>query len=64
MDLGNNIKRRREALNLTQQELAAKVKVNNTMICQIECGTKVPNVMLLKAISDIFGCTLDDLVKE
>ena len=61
MSIGENIRRIREKKNITQKELAAKVFVGNSMICQIERGTKVLTVPLGKAIADALGCSLDDL---
>lgn len=64
MSLGSNVKARREALNMTQAELARKTNVTQTLICQIERGSKTPNMLLGKEIADIFGCTLDDLLQN
>lgn len=63
LNIGNNIKVRREERYWSQLDLAKRVNVNNTMICQIERGTKLPTVLLLKAIAEELNCTMDDLVK-
>ena len=63
LDIGKNIKQRRESLSWSQKELAERVHVNNTMICQIERGSTIPNTILLLAIAKEFQCSLDDLVK-
>ena len=63
MDIGNNVKRRREALGLTQRELGHRIHTCNTRICQIERGIRVPSIRLLAAIADELQCTVADLVK-
>ena len=52
MSVGANIKAKRTALNLTQRELAQRVNVDPSMICQIERGTKMPTLPLGKEIAD------------
>lgn len=64
VDIGSNIRSYREALSLTQKQLADQVNVNNTMICQIERGSKTPNITLVIAIADALGCSIEDLIKE
>lgn len=64
MSLGENIKMRREKLNMTQGELAEQVNVSPPMICQIERDTKTASAPLAKAIAKVLGCTLDDLVQD
>ena len=62
MDLGESIKRRRTAANITQAELAESVSVAQSMIAQIERGTKVPSAYLIRDIAKLFGCTVDELL--
>lgn len=62
MDLGESIKRRRTAANITQAELAESLAVSRPMIAQIERGTKVPNAYLIRDIAKLFGCTVDELL--
>ena len=61
MSIGENIKSRRLALGMTQQEIADKVQVNQSLICQIERGSKTPNLLLSKETADALGCLVDDL---
>lgn len=51
MSVGANIKAKRIELNLTQRELAHRVNVDPSMICQIERGTKMPTLPLGKEIA-------------
>lgn len=62
MNIGANIKGRRLALDMTQKELAEKVNVDQSMICQIERGTKAPSLPLSVEISKALQCELSELV--
>lgn len=64
MNIGENIKNRREAANLTQAQLAEMVCVHRTMITQLENNWKQPTLGLTIALADVFGCTVDDLLKS
>lgn len=61
MSIGENIRRLRENKNYTQKDLACKVNVTQSMINQIERGTKVLTVPLGCAIAKALGCELTDL---
>lgn len=60
--VGENIKAKRLKKKLTQKEFAEIIKVNPSMVCQIERGTKTPNILLSKDIAKALDCILDDLV--
>ncbi len=62
MSIGETIRARRTALGMTQAALADAVQVDQSMICQLERGSKVPTVVLAKQIADELHCTLNDLV--
>lgn len=62
MNIGANIKVRREAANMTQEQLAEKVGVARPLITQFERGSKVPTVILGNLIAQALHCTLNDLV--
>lgn len=55
-----NIKQRRKMLGLTQQELAAQVGVNKSIIVSAEVGRRIRND-LAQLIADYFGCTIPQL---
>lgn len=63
MSIGENLKRFRENKGLTQCELAEKVGVSQSMINQIERGTKSISVPLAGEISVILDFSLDELYK-
>lgn len=64
MSIGKNIKRIREDIGLTQQELALKVGVSQPMIGQIEREAKIPTMLLGKEIADVLNCSVEDLIAE
>ncbi|WP_286081454.1 helix-turn-helix domain-containing protein [Parablautia intestinalis] len=61
MDIGENIRKRREELGMSQIELAKKVNVSRSMICQVESGRKPPSMVMGKYIADALGCSMDSL---
>lgn len=63
MNIGANIRKRREALGMTQKELGHRVRTCNTKICQIEREIRMPSIPLLAVIADELQCTVADLVK-
>lgn len=63
MSIGINIKEKRVERNMTQTELAEKVNVNQSMICQIERGTKVPSLPLGQEIAQALGCDIKNLLE-
>ncbi len=60
--IGSQFRARREAMGLTQKEVAEKLCVGQTMIAQVELGMKMPSVMLVKLAAELFGCTTDSLI--
>lgn len=64
MSIGENIKEMRQRNSWTQEELAEKIGIKQSMVAQIERGTKTLTVPLGKEIAKVFGCTLDDLINE
>ena len=64
MSIGANIKARRLQLQMTQKELAEKVMVDQSMICQIERGTKVPTLPLSLEIANVLSCDVKDFATE
>ena len=61
MDIGGNIRKKRNENGISQKELAAMVNVKQTMICQIERGTKIPSMALGKEIADALKCSMESL---
>lgn len=59
-----NIKPCRLKQGLTQKKLGELLGVQRITIAQWETGRRVPELMTAVKISRLFGCTLDDLIKE
>lgn len=64
MSVGNNIKRLRIEKNITQVELAEHIGITQSMLCQIERGTKAVSLALGKEIAEYLGCCVEDLITE
>ena len=59
--LGDLIKRKREELGLSQEELARKVGVRRETIGNLENGKDNPSLKLAMDIANVFGCTVEEL---
>lgn len=63
MEIGNQIKQHRAALNLSQEELSEQIYVTRQTLSNWENSKTYPDVNSLLRLSDVFGVTLDELVK-
>ena len=54
----------RKEKGMTQEELASKVGVLNTSICNYETGIREPNIDTLKALAKALDCTVDELLAD
>jgi len=61
-DLGIRIRQQREALNLTQGDLAKRICVTASFIGQIERAEKVPSLETAARLSNALDTTMDWLV--
>lgn len=64
MSVGSNIRRIRENKGLSQVYVADQIGVTQSMLCQVERGTKNPSLQLSVEIAEVLGCTLDDLARD
>ena len=62
-DLGNTIRELRVKSGLSQQQLAAKIWVNRTTITNWETGRRIPDVIMLRRLADIFGIHVSTLME-
>ena len=62
--LGEKIKLYRESKNMTQGEVAEVLGVKATTISKYEAGSLEPNIESLKKLSELFGISVDELIKE
>lgn len=64
MSIGENIKKQRIENGITQFELAMKLGITQSMLCQIERGTKAVSLPLGRDIAECLGCSIDNLIGE
>lgn len=50
-----DLKAKREAAEMTQEQLGNKVNVGRTTISNIECGIRLPSVETAQAIAVVLG---------
>ena len=63
MELGKQIKKYRSEMNLSQEELADKVFVSRQTVSNWENDKNYPDIKSLLLLSEVFGVSLDILVK-
>lgn len=60
--LGDKIVRLREEKDISQRELARRIKTNNTQIRRIETGIVNSSINMLRKIAKEFDITISELV--
>lgn len=63
MEVGNQIKKYRAAMNLSQEDLAEKVYVTRQTISSWENSKSYPDIHSLLLLSSLFNISLDQLIK-
>ena len=63
MDVGNQIRERRQALGLSQEELAQRLYVSRVTVSHWETGKTLPDVQSMLLLANLFGTTIDELVR-
>lgn len=63
-NISKNIKELRVASGMKQSELGEKIAYSDKTISKWENGSSVPDIVALGAVAEIFGVTVDDLIKE
>lgn len=62
--IGTAIRRRREAQDLTQRDLAKKARVSQPYLAQLESGQKKnPALAIVQRIAKALGVTLEELLQ-
>ena len=61
--LGSNVRRRREALDLTQEALAEKADIDQTYISGIERGLRNPGIINVAKLAKALRLTTAELCK-
>lgn len=62
MNIGTQIKQRRNELNMTQEELSKKLNVSRSTVSNWEIGRNYPDIQLIVSISDVLGIPLEELL--
>lgn len=62
--LGSNIRNRRIAKDISQEELAFRISSTRNYIGCIERGEKFPSLAIIIDIANALGCTLTDLFEN
>lgn len=62
MTLGSRLKLLRESEHMTQKELAERLHMSNSTLCQYESGARVPSDEVKANIADFFGVSVDYLL--
>ena len=63
-EFGENIKRIREELGMTQQTLAEKLYVTRQAVSRWENGSRYPDLLTARKLSQALGTGLDDLLSD
>ena len=62
--IANNIVKLRKEKKLTQAEFAQKLSYSDKAVSKWERAESVPDIIVLKQISDLFGVSIDYLISE
>ena len=63
MNIGEQIKKLRKQKGLSQEQLAEQLIVSRAAVAKWESNNGVPDIENLKKLSEVFGVTIDELVK-
>ena len=64
MNIGNEIKKHRAQMNISQEELAERVFVTRQTVSNWETEKSYPDIHSVLLLSQVFGTTVDTLLKE
>lgn len=62
--IGHNIRRMRKEAGLSQEELAACLKLHQATICRIERGLQRATIQQLYVLTVGFDCSFDDFFRK
>ncbi|ANU15694.1 hypothetical protein BBI11_00680 [Planococcus maritimus] len=62
--IGHNLKRKREAMNLTQQQVATLLGLKREQVSFYENGHRTVSTSLLQKFAGIYDCKITDLLNE
>jgi transcriptional regulator with XRE-family HTH domain len=61
---GGSVKARREAMGLTQEELAEKAGIHRTYLSDIERGSRNVSLVNIERLAKAFGVTISELFQD
>ncbi len=64
MEIGQKLKDKRTALDLSQEQLAEQLGVTRQTVANWEKGKTYPDISSVMKLSDLYGVSLDELLKE
>ena len=59
-----SFKKMRKASGLSQYEVADALGIKQASVCQWETGKTAPTARLLPKVAKLYGCTIDELLRE
>ncbi|MBQ8369271.1 MAG: helix-turn-helix transcriptional regulator [Clostridia bacterium] len=62
MDIGNTIRTKRRAKDMTQEELAEVLNLSVSAVSQWECGKNLPDITIIPALCAVLEITSDELL--
>lgn len=62
MTFGEAIRARREAMGMTQQELAARLYVSRQTVSRWESGSRCPDLIMSKKLASVLEISIDELI--
>ena len=63
-NISDNLKRLRLAKNYTQEQAASLLNISPKSLSRWECGSSMPDIMMLPEVAKLYGVTVDDLYRE
>lgn len=63
MNIGKRIQEIRQQKNITQEQLASDLAVSRQAVSKWESGKAIPDIENLMYISNLYGVSLDELIK-
>jgi transcriptional regulator with XRE-family HTH domain len=64
MNFGNNLQTLRKLRAMTQEDLAEKLDVSRQTVSKWESDSTYPEMEKVIALCNLFGCTMDQLIRE
>lgn len=59
--MGRRLRTARERCGITTSQVAAALRCHRTNVAHIEAGRQRASVEQLRAMAELFGCSMDDL---